>query len=435
MGGPEMAPHTPPHPGGPRQSRGAPRYAAAPRWPPIPPNARARPGKAVALLVTRRPRDGPPYPPTLGRAPAKPWRSSLRVSPEMAASRRLASAVERPAASHSHTVQARGATPPSAVTLLDSLGFLGDLRDPPEGLDPLPVALRHLRDLRLAQRDGVAVRLIGRALVVGERRELLLAREGGFDGRPQLLQLPRLPLRLLVVELGHDVLREQLERFADVLVPVPTALLDENRLVHARILKCPQRLAELRRRADAAGAPTQNLRPDLVAHRDEPVPDVGPARRVPAEDVVVGQRELEEPEPVAAAAARLLSVRVTGKARDHRDVRVHGVADRNALALERLVVVRRPLRRLRRVDEGEGERADPELRGEVDGLAVRAGDPDRRVGLLHGLRQHVARGHREELPAEAGIRVHRHHVGDLLDGLAPHRAPVPGLAAETPELS
>src|SRR5437867_12811217 len=57
----------------------------APRWPPTPPSARTRPGPAVArlglstgCLIDRRggPRDGPPHPPSLGRAPAQPWRAS-----------------------------------------------------------------------------------------------------------------------------------------------------------------------------------------------------------------------------------------------------------------------------------------------------------------------------------------------------------------------
>src|SRR5207244_10967801 len=56
-----------------------------PSSPPTPPSPRTRPGKAVARLdvytgwlIGRRggPRHGPPHPPTLGRAPAKPWRAS-----------------------------------------------------------------------------------------------------------------------------------------------------------------------------------------------------------------------------------------------------------------------------------------------------------------------------------------------------------------------
>src|SRR3954452_19654635 len=40
--------------------------------------------------------------------------------------------------------------------------------------------------------------------------------------------------------------------------------------------------------------------------------------------------------------------------------------------------------------------------------------------LLHRFWDHVAAGHLEELALEAGIRVHRHHVGALLDALSPH---------------
>src|SRR6267143_1571247 len=58
----------------------------APPWPPTRSDARTRPGRAVArlgldsrcLIVIRRggPRHGLPHPPTLGRAPAEPWRAS-----------------------------------------------------------------------------------------------------------------------------------------------------------------------------------------------------------------------------------------------------------------------------------------------------------------------------------------------------------------------
>ena len=110
------------------------------------------------------------------------------------------------------------------------------------------------------------------------------------------------------------------------------------------------------------------------------------------------------------------------------------MADGHALALEGLVVVGHPLGGLGGVDEGEGERADAELGGQVDGLAVRAGHPDRRMGLLHRLGQDVANGHREVFAGETRIGVERHHVGDLLDGLAPHGAPVGGGDPEPFEL-
>jgi hypothetical protein len=125
---------------------------------------------------------------------------------------------------------------------------------------------------------------------------------------------------------------------------------------------------------------------------------------------------------------------MAGEARYHRDVGVDGVADRHTLALERLVVVVDPVARFRRVDEREGEGAHPELCGQADRLAVRAGDPQRRMRRLDGLGHHVAYRHREVSAAEAGVRVHHEHVGGLLDRLAPHRPPLRGIDAEALEL-
>jgi hypothetical protein len=90
--------------------------------------------------------------------------------------------------------------------------------------------------------------------------------------------------------------------------------------------------------------------------------------------------------------------------------------------------------RLRGIDEGEGERAHAELRGQVDGLPVRARHPERRVRFLHGLRDHVTDRHREILPLKARVGVEGHHVGHLLGGLAPHAAPLGGRDAEALEL-
>jgi len=47
-------------------------------------------------------------------------------------------------------------------------------------------------------------------------------------------------------------------------VPVLPALLDKYRLVHASILESAQRLAQFRGRADASGAPTEQLTSPLV---------------------------------------------------------------------------------------------------------------------------------------------------------------------------
>ena len=53
---------------------------------------------------------------------------------------------------------------------------------------------------------------------------------------------------------------------------------------------------------------------------------------------------------------------------------------------------------------------------------------------LHRLGQHVAARHREILALEAGIRLHDHHVGDLLRSLQRHGAFFLGGDAETAEL-
>ena len=86
--------------------------------------------------------------------------------------------------------------------------------------------------------------------------------------------------------------------------------------------------------------------------------------------------------------------------------------------------------RLVGIDEGEGQRTDAELGGEVNGLAIRAGHPEGRVRLLHRFGHDVADGHGEVLALEAGVGVHHHHVRDLLDGFPPHG---PALRGRDPE--
>jgi hypothetical protein len=111
------------------------------------------------------------------------------------------------------------------------------------------------------------------------------------------------------------------------------------------------------------------------------------------------------------------------------------VADRGALVLERLVVVGHPVLRFARIDEGEGERAESELCGQVDRLAVRTGNPHGRVGLLHRLGNDVATGHREVLALVTRVGIHHEHVvGHLLGGLEPHFALLRGVDAESLEL-
>src|SRR3989442_15647533 len=91
-----------------------------------------------------------------------------------------------------------------------------------------------------------------------------------LDVRRELLCLPP-PARLVpLLEFRHDTRREQLERLADVLMAVVPALLDEDRLVDARLLERPQAVTHLLGGADAGAASRHG---DVIAA--EGLPDAG----------------------------------------------------------------------------------------------------------------------------------------------------------------
>ena len=87
------------------------------------------------------------------------------------------------------------------------------------------------------------------------------------------------------------------------------------------------------------------------------LPDVGAARLVAAEGVVVAEAELEEFEPIETAAEGLFGIAMAGETGDHGDVRVHGVTYRDALVFEGFVVVGHPVPGFFGINEGEGEGA------------------------------------------------------------------------------
>src|SRR6202158_3895871 len=149
-------------------------------------------------------------------------------------------------------------------------------------------------------------------------------------------------------------------------------------------------------------------------------PDVSASRFVLAEDIMMRQAVAEEAQAVFTAAERFHFVWVYREAGHHRDIGIDRVADRHAFLLEDAVIVIDPLPGLAGIDESEGQRADAVTRRHLDGLAVGAGDPQRRMRLLQRFWHHIAARHLEELALEAGVGVHHHHVGALLDALVPH---------------
>ena len=113
---------------------------------------------------------------------------------------------------------------------------------------------------------------------------------------------------------------------------------------------------------------------------------------MPAEHVVVRERVPEEVGSLESLGDRGVLVLVAHERGDAGHLRVDRVTDRDALVRERRVVVVDPHPRFLGVDERERQRADPLLRGEVDGVAPAAGDPDRWVRELARLGHDVAGG-------------------------------------------
>src|ERR1041385_8356969 len=71
----------------------------------------------------------------------------------------------------------------------------------------------------------------------------------------------------------------------------------------------------------------------------ESFPDVGAARRVDAEAIVMTERVGEKAESILSAPPGFVRVLMNGKTGNHRDVGVHRVTDGNAFLLEDAVIV------------------------------------------------------------------------------------------------
>jgi len=134
-------------------------------------------------------------------------------------------------------------------------------------------------------------------------------------------------------------------------------------------------------RADASRGPSLGQR---RPRRFVGSPNIGPARLVLAEDLMMGERIAEELEPILATALCFGLIRMHRKACHHRDIGVDGMTDRHAFGLDDMVIIIDPLLRLGRIHEDESQGTDPQPRRESDGLAVGACHPHRRMGFLYG---------------------------------------------------
>ena len=91
-------------------------------------------------------------------------------------------------------------------------------------------------------------------------------------------------------------------------MPIDAALLHEHHLVDPDPLVSPQILTQLIGRADAAAA---GIVRQLVLHFQKPLPQIGDARLVFAEQRVIAERVAEEAEPVETAPDRFRLFLVT----------------------------------------------------------------------------------------------------------------------------
>src|SRR6185295_2619993 len=134
-------------------------------------------------------------------------------------------------------------------------------------------------------------------LAVRERLHEFLALHRFLDEGREFFSLLLDAFRFFFLELGHHFAREEVQRFADMLVLVAPALLDEGDLIDAGVMETAQMLAQELRRADAAfAAGARRIGTRRSARLFERTPDVGAARCVLAETVVMAQRVAEEAE-------------------------------------------------------------------------------------------------------------------------------------------
>ena len=220
---------------------------------------------------------------------------------------------------------------------------------------------------------------------------------------------------------------------------VPPGLADEDHLVDAGLLVLAYQRPDLVRCADRTAQRKDPLLAfelgpelDVLLRRGRTVesvgaavllelcPHVGGSRLVLSVDIEVAERIAEEVDAVDAPVDGGGLVLVTHQGQDAGHVGVDGETCRHALlGGDGRVVVVDPELRLVGFDEREREGPDALRGGEVDGLPLAAGHPERWMWLLERLGHHVADRHLEELAVPAGEGLLDHHPGGGLDVVEP----------------
>src|SRR5262245_38136977 len=127
----------------------------------------------------------------------------------------------------------------------------GELNPPRPGEGVVPAA-GHWCSARLRRRCGYHHVIRGRVPGGGPPGE------GGLDGRRQPLHLLALLPLVALLELGHDLIGEQLAGFAYVLVPVAAGLAHEDHLVDAHGFVAAEELTDL---VGTADGPSERAEP------------------------------------------------------------------------------------------------------------------------------------------------------------------------------
>src|SRR6266852_5482617 len=296
------------------------------------------------------------------------------------------------------------------------------------------------RDLRVhahgAHRPGFALR---RDDVFGfHKTRGRAAGERLFRGAGEPRALFNLVRFLFFGKMRHYRLRKKLETFADVFVAVVAGLRGEDHQVHSGALIAREQLDELRGRAHGStegaepffeeldsegtviGADELAREAVVFALLDEHVPDVGDARLVFAEYVVVGEREPKKLPAVNAAVNGGLLVLVAHEREHDGHLRVDRQPRGDALgAGDNSVVVIHPGFGGFGLDEGKGKRAEAFASCRENGVAAAAGHPKRRMRLLLGLGNDVARRHGKETAVMSGKGFFGHHADNGIERFFP----------------